>query len=481
MRIFLEFSAAQDPVCRARIAYAFRLFSAIYDHQPLFTLSDAASADLCLSYSDTPKSALPRLRLNTSPVGREHRSHAPRPTSFVAHRERTVLIHQPSPGKIPDWLGEIFEWVSCADEYSVDERDSVGRVRFDRSYAGRYQLDTTKPYAGIAMRLLQQDIQKLHPGLPLTPLSPAGNGRHAVVNTHDVDFVPSTKLSSIRRLAKNSVISLVLHKSSSLAAKQLQKSASLAVGGGNPLEQVIELAVRERELSLSSTFFFLTQRIHRRDANYSSSCRVAIDLMKRLEDMGMEIGVHGSYTSLDDSEGLAREFCDLRGLGFQPAGERQHWLRFTLDRLIAAFEKTDAFYDTSLGWSDRIGFRAGACFAFPPYDFRQERPAAFLEIPLIAMDQALLRVDDREEGPVQAMQKLLGISKYYGWGGISVLWHPTAFDQVQLPESIGTAFWQLVQNGRSCNEQWVTGRDFVRGVWQRYQEVGLLQQNGPSL
>jgi hypothetical protein len=187
--------------------------------------------------------------------------------------------------------------------------------------------------------------------------------------------------------------------------------------------------------------------------------------MRGLEGEGSEIGVHGSYTSLDEPDGLAAEFGRFREQGFEPAGTRQHWLRFTLDRLIPEVEKCGALYDSSLGWADRIGFRAGACFAYPPYDFEHERPAGFLEIPLIVMDQALLSMNGASE--------LLAVSRKYGWGGVSFLWHPTAFGGGQLPQEIGRAFWKLLDE--NCSDStWVSAETFVRCVRRHYEAVGLL-------
>jgi len=46
-------------------------------------------------------------------------------------------------------------------------------------------------------------------------------------------------------------------------------------------------------------------------------------------------------------------------------------------------------YDSSLGFAETCGFRNGANFAFPPYDFEREGPCSFLEIPLAIMDGSL--------------------------------------------------------------------------------------------
>jgi hypothetical protein len=188
----------------------------------------------------------------------------------------------------------------------------------------------------------------------------------------------------------------------------------------------------------------------------------------------MEIGLHGSYTSLDTESGLAEEFAILQKCGFRPLGGRQHWLRFSLDRLIPAVEKAWALFDTSLGWQNRIGFRAGACFPFPPYNFAQERPATFLELPLAVMDQAL---PAKEDEAFDAVAELLATSRTYGWGGISLLWHPEAFGGGQLPMGIGRTFCDLVNvRSRWKDDTWMSAGEFVRKVCHRYKETGLMDR-----
>jgi len=73
----------------------------------------------------------------------------------------------------------------------------------------------------------------------------------------------------------------------------------------------------------------------------------------------------------------------------------------------------------------------------PPYNFAEERPARFLELPLAIMDQAL---PPKAEEAFREVAKLLATSRTYGWGGISLLWHPEAFGGGQLPIGIGRTF-----------------------------------------
>jgi hypothetical protein len=474
IRIFLEFVPEQDSTQRARLQYAFSLFCAIYGHQSV-AREGADSADVRITYasgSHNPYSQ-PALQLSNLYRSRSIHEPAPPPKKFERGFESTSLFYSPRPGLEPDWLGELFEWVSCADEYSIRTRDPIGRVDFRDSYAGRHHLDVGVPYAAVAMRFLHDAVCKCVAGCPLEPEFGIAGDSHFIVNTHDVDILPVRYFRSLQRLGKYALISLLVFKSPENAAKQAGKAIAMALGGTNPLDQTPNLIRRELQKGVGASYFFIARQAHRRDANYKINDTDVIDLMQSIELQGMEVALHGSYTSLDHPAALASEFGILREQHFEPRGNRQHWLRFTLDRLIPAVEQSGALYDSSLGWNG-MGFRAGACFAFPPYNFACERPSAFLEIPLAIMDQGIVTGGRPEAGWFDDAARILFNSRRYGWGGISLLWHPTAFGASQLPQEIDRIFWELIDHKQEWNDKWISALDFVRGVSERYIKVGLL-------
>jgi len=474
MKIALEFTPAQSTEHQSRLRYALQLFCAVYGHEPVLNNMKADTADLRITYSgDLAMRQGPKvLRLYNGYRPRSLTSPAPRPRSFSKDGRTTVLFYPPENSAEVDWLAEIFEWVSCAHEYSASARDSVGRIPFEESVFARYKLDERIPYAALAMWFFQHAICKLFPATEERARVPEISFRHAIVCSHDVDFISLGYLSTLARLAKNSIISL-LQKSPILAFGIAGRTVRFALGGINPLRNAEQLARSEQASGVTSSFNFLVRHGHRRDANYRIESRAVIALAKRLQSMGMEIGVHGSYTSLDTAAGLAGEFEVLQKHGFRPLGGRQHWLRFTLDWLIPEVERAGALFDTSLGWQNRIGFRAGACFPFPPYNFAEERPARFLELPLAVMDQAL---PAKAEEAFREVATLLATSRMYGWGGISLLWHPEAFGGGQLPIGIGRTFYDLVNVRSEWKDTWLSAGEFVRKVCNRYIEAGLMDR-----
>jgi hypothetical protein len=472
MKLYLEFDAAQGPLHHARLEYAFRCFCAIYGHHPLLAPGEMSSADVRISYVDrSDANGKPVVHMSNLYRPRPVNVSAPAPGVFQIGSENMVLIHGCS-GSGPDWLGEIFEWLSCADEYSISDRDSIGRIPFERSLVGRHGLDVCVPYAALAMMHLQRSLAQVVGDVSRFDHPLKGVGQF-VVNTHDIDFFPLDRSECFVRAAKNSLTSLAIDKAPALACSQAVSALRVAITGRNSFMRIDELAAREAQRGISASYYFLVRHAHRRDGNYRIGDPKVLRSIRYLKSAGMEVGIHGSYLSLNHESGLSSEFETLRFHGLTPQGGRQHWLRFDVPRLITAVQKSDSLYDASLGWSDRIGFRAGACFAFPPYDFAAEKAAGFLEIPLVIMDSSLVRASDSSHA-FAIVKRLFDISRRLTWGGFSVLWHPTSFGGAQLPPWVGDLFWLLVDHSLQASDKWLSAKEFLDVARERYVAVGLL-------
>jgi hypothetical protein len=120
---------------------------------------------------------------------------------------------------------------------------------------------------------------------------------------------------------------------------------------------------------------------------------------------------------------LRREVSALREvLGDRPLGGRQHYLRWCPETWIH-WETSGLSYDSTLGFADRIGFRAGTCIPYRPWLFQLNRPADLLEIPLLAMDATLLvYMKLGEEESVRQVHDLIRRCRAVG-GVFTLVWH----------------------------------------------------------
>jgi hypothetical protein len=316
------------------------------------------------------------------------------------------------------------------------------------------------------MRALNGEIRRvLGDRWPERPATPWPHVPGCVVAaTHDVDYLPTSRAVKLRRVIKDGVIAAVIEREPARAISVFGLAPSAI--HADTSEGIAPVLSREQQHSIRSTFNFICRNLHRRDGGYDITSPAVQGVMKLIAAQGCEIGVHGSYTSLYSEGRLADEYRLAREMGYAVAGGRQHWLRYTQPALLDELQKAGAVYDTSFGYSCRPGYRNGACFPFPPYDFSSESAYSVLELPLAIMDVSLQGERDSAEA-LGRCRSILAAARSFGWGGISILWHDTTFSR---SPKLGNVYWDLKEQ---C-DSWVPAVEVARTAWSRYEQAGLL-------
>jgi hypothetical protein len=152
-------------------------------------------------------------------------------------------------------------------------------------------------------------------------------------------------------------------------------------------------------------------------------------IIQKLSVAGFEIGFHPSYRTMDDPVLLAREkenFDAVVGPGKH--GARQHYLRFRVPDSWRNLERLGFAYDSTLGFADHEGFRAGTCRRFRPFDVQFDRSLELWELPLIVMDATLNRY--RGLTPMQGKERILELARrcMSVGGTLTLLWHNSSFN-----------------------------------------------------
>ena len=260
-----------------------------------------------------------------------------------------------------------------------------------------------------------------------------GDARFAVALTHDVDVPWRWTRIGMRGAAAR----LKGHALARRAGPALHEARGLArvpvhkVRGSDPNWRFTEIVDEEREHGARSTFYVMAGHGHRADgAAPESYDRLRPRLVETLVETGAEIGLHGSYLAAEDPQRLARERALLAQLDGPLVGHRYHYLRVDPHRNLVPLAEIGFRYDTSLGFPDALGFRAGIAHPFRVWDLERDRPSDLVEVPLAVMDATL--AEERYEGLSAAEAKprvlaLLDWAAEHG-GGFSILWHPERFD-----------------------------------------------------
>jgi len=149
------------------------------------------------------------------------------------------------------------------------------------------------------------------------------------------------------------------------------------------------------------------------------------ETLKKIIKEGFRIGLHGSFNSAKKPDLLKKEKEKLENVcGVSINKIRQHWLNYDEEITPHAHEILFEF-DSTIGWNDIMGFRAGIASLYHPYSFRYKRKLNYLVIPLVIMDShvyyyAQYDFDSSLEKVISIIKKAEKFSKK---PYISVCWH----------------------------------------------------------
>jgi hypothetical protein len=472
----LEFGAEVTPSVRARIEYALRVFAAIYGYSVDQDECRRDSIGLFYGERQVGKDVAGRIHIPARYRPRDSGNASRQPAKHAYANETLCLFFGIDEStRKPDWLGELFEWISSSHEQDIADRDPVGRIPFSRTIFASQGLTPQKPYAMFVMAWFQNELMTRcrTESLPKA-VSPVPGVEHIVVCSHDIDFYYTSRWPAVTRLLKNLVISVRPFKDASFFDWSFRHLLE-ALRGKPICDYLDRLAKAGQEHDFRSTVFAVSRKAHRRDPAYRLQ-----DIATRTRscvEKGFSLGLHGSYESIVGGMGLIREVAAMAdGVGIRPSGSRQHWLRFgDYKSLFDEVQKAGLLYDSTLGFAEIGGFRNGACFAFPPYDFASEKPYPFLEIPLVLMDGSLeAAARSYGEDPGRAAVQILSESRKLGWGGIATNWH-NPLEPIQVPDKINKVFWDCVGNRDRRSEKWIGASEFLSLSLTRYQNAGLLR------
>jgi peptidoglycan/xylan/chitin deacetylase (PgdA/CDA1 family) len=163
------------------------------------------------------------------------------------------------------------------------------------------------------------------------------------------------------------------------------------------------------------------------------------DTLQELLTAGCEVGLHGIDAWVDSSKGR-EELEEIRRLtGTSEVGVRMHWLYHDQESPMA-LERAGAAYDSTVGYNETVGYRAGTTQAYQPLQANR-----LIELPLHVMDTAVFYPAYLRQSPRQA-RTLLGqmADNTVRFGGcLTVNWH----DRSIAPERLwDTSYSDLLQD-----------------------------------
>ncbi|MEK6570715.1 MAG: polysaccharide deacetylase family protein [Bacteroidota bacterium] len=348
-------------------------------------------------------------------------------TEIVSGDDRCRQIHV-------DIVASAFYFLSCWQEITSTECDR--HERFPATASLQYGLGLLEtPVVNQYVEILRREIEKLL-GHQIEQRPRFGGKEFAICMTHDIDYIRKWTLGILYR---ELVQYFLLGREDGGLGKRFErlKAFQRAVSTRNDpftwsLEKILTV---ERDLGVHATYFLKTGVTSRHDVSYRIKDGYVRKLLKTLEFDGHEIGLHPSYHTFLSTAKMRGEKERLdEVLGRKSNAVRQHFLRLRIPETWKIQAELNFQHDSTLGFPDHEGFRAGICHPFRPYDASQDVVVDLWEIPLLAMDGTFQSYRNKSAGEsLDIIRSLIKAVKRY-CGVAVLLFHNTCYDNLDFPD-----------------------------------------------
>ena len=333
-------------------------------------------------------------------------------------------------------LGTVVDVAGAASEQRTTERDRHRRVPSSANPLVREGLER-EPVIQRAALALQAATRKAAGRRAFRTVAPWPEGRRwAAAFTHDLDVVSWWPAFTLLRIVE-------LTRKGALARIGRVAAAAIANAGFDPVTQgVVGVLNHEVNAHIRSTWFILcgtpTLRTMRAgDLTYSPDSTRARGILAQVCAIGHEIGLHGSFATLEHPEAFRDQRQRLEGITGPPVrGIRQHYVRINPGVTEHAMAGAGFSYDTTYGFPDRNGFRLGIADVVQRWDDSAKKPIAIDEVPFTWMDRALSKYRGIEDPAAWSKDALELATTARAVGGLWVgLWHPNLTPALGFPDA----------------------------------------------
>lgn len=318
-----------------------------------------------------------------------------------------------------DFLTLPFVMLSRFEETLPKPRDSHGRFLFKDSLADKYGFIDV-PIVDEYALLIRSIVKKEFPDLEIVPR------KSDFISTHDIDLISrfGKAYTNLHTLAAD----LLKYRSwAQFRTSMAQYRACSRDELKDPYLLAAEMLLeKDLDAKRKSLFFVKSLRTGDEDATYDIFGTQAAHLIRTIEGRGGEVGLHGSYPSIDNPSSFTKEKIYLENVTEHSITKgRQHFLRFDIKTTPKLWQNAGISDDYTLGFAEREGFRCGTCHPYPLYDLQNDVPLNVTEHPLIAMDGTFFQYQSLE--PAAALQKIkqLQATCEAAEGDFILLWHNT--------------------------------------------------------
>jgi hypothetical protein len=316
-----------------------------------------------------------------------------------------------------DIISLSFILLSRYEETLIVERDSHGRFQFKNSLSNYYKFHKF-PIVDEYCYLLKEKIKLIFLDIKFE------SKRAKIIPTHDIDEIQ--RFSGFKKTLRTILEDIYYYRS---IISFIYSIKFFLISLFNPhkdiyLQSIYKLIEISKKNGFISEFYFMGADSGNNNDGYNCNSEILKKVYSEIETNNMVIGLHGGYLTFNDFNVLYKEKQRLEcAINKSIKHNRQHFLRFNIENTFEVLEKSNIFFDTSLGYAEEEGFRCGTCHPYHPYNFKKDESYKIIERPLIVMDVTLSSYKSyNEKEALDSIQQLYERCKVVE-GDFIILWH----------------------------------------------------------
>lgn len=324
-----------------------------------------------------------------------------------------------------DIVGSIFFMLTRYEELVIKDRDNHDRFPSWASVSSKANF-LNRPIVDEYIEIFWAYLNKLWPDLNRK------NHKSETLLSCDIDQPFDCSVEKLPKLLKTCTGDLIKRKSLIEMIKRINRYFFNKMGNYKfdkfyTFDFYMDLC---DQIGLKAGFYFIPSSKEPNNCCYKITDKKIINLIKKIDVRGHEIGIHSSYQTFQDLKKILKQKIFFEenmkkiGINQQIKGNRQHYLRWdssvTPDYLDAAgFE-----YDTSGSYADHPGFRYGTSKAFSMWGWQSQKKLNLRQRPLIVMECSIAKYMGfgYSEEALKLMQDLKKNCQIVN-GNFSLLWH----------------------------------------------------------
>ncbi len=223
-----------------------------------------------------------------------------------------------------------------------------------------------------------------------------------------------------------------------------------------------------KDRMVRSSFFFIAKSWENLNYRYRIGSSKFHNLFERLQQNQHEIGLHSSRYAFDHPMRIRKEKEKLQKISnAQLKGIRQHYLRLTFPQGWRDFQTQGFEYDSSGGYNESMGYRAGTSLPFRTYDIQKGKILKIYEIPFNVMDYPWAEMISKSSENSDLFHDFANQIESTN-GLLHILWHPH-----NLVEPEFKPLWKEIFNWLEPKNYYNDSLGNILDWWKKRAEVKL--------